>query len=322
MKGELVFKRMTNIEDSFIEEADFGLDEGLLAPTFTQKLGNFFTSGLGVAVICGVLGLSIFGAILWSGQQDPIIPPISTVESEAETEAEATEAETETMAETEREVATETETVTETETETEYETKFELVTDENGDALFAPVGNVELTIAPEIGRKVIFDGDLSDWQSFTYRKLTISPNNAVSHADEGFASAMPLDFLMTTYVAADQHWLYLGFNVVDDSFVYASKDTSFDGDAITLSFDMDYMVKHFVAQDPALFPEDKMPISYTFSCSKDGEALVFLRDHTDGLNENNYNGYISMASSGTVQGAARKTATGWSAEFAIKWEQL
>lgn len=321
MKGELVFRKMTNIEDSFIEEADFGLDEGLLAPTFSQKLGKFFTSGLGVAMICGVLGLSIFGAILWSGQHDPIVPPISTVESEAETEAEATE--TETVAETESAVETETvtESETETEMETEPETKFELVTDENGAAVFAPVGNVKLTVTPDLSSTIVCDGDLADWQGFSYRKLTVSPNNAVSHEGEGIASVMPMDFRMTTYVATDQHWLYFGFEVVDEHFVYASSDTSFDGDAITLSFDFDDMVKKFIVQDSHMF-DDKMPISYTFSCSKDGEALIFYREHTDASDSNKYDGYISMASSGTVQGAARKTATGWSAEFAIKWDQL
>ncbi len=323
MKGELVFRKMTNIEDSFIEEADFGTDEGLLVPTFSQRLGRFFSSGLGAAVICAVLGLGIFGAILWSGQHDPITPP-NVITIESETEAEATEPETEAVAETETEDGTDIETETETETEilTEPETEFELVTDENGEAVFAPVGNVALTVTPDLSPTINFDGDLSDWQGFPYRKLTVSPNNTVSHEDEGISSVMPMDFRMTTYVAADQHWLYFGFDVVDESFVYASSDTSLDGDAITLSFDFGYMLENFIGEDPEFFPDDQMPISYTFSCAKDGGSLIFLQEHTDGANDQKRDGYISMASSGTVQGAARKTATGWSAEFAIKWDQL
>ncbi len=314
MKGELVFKRITNIEDNFIEEADLGLDEALFRPSFTQKLGKFFASGLGVATICGVLGLGIFSTILFIGQKEPIKPPTAVTETEDSVE------ETVHLAETVTDVETKSEA--ETETETEAETEFELVTDERGGAVFAPVGNVELTASPELEKTIIFDGDLSDWQGFVYRKLTISPNNMVSHKGDGIEAAMPMDFRMTTYMALDQHWLYFAFNVVDDSFVHASGDTSFDGDAITISLDMDNMVKHYCSQDPELFPDDKLPISYTFSCSKDGEAMVFLREHTDGFNGNKSDGYISMDSEGTVQGAARKTDTGWSAEFAIKWDQL
>ena len=319
MTGELVFKKMTNIEDSFIEEADFGLDDGLMAPTFPQKLGKFFTSGLGVAVICGVLGLSIFGAILWSGQHDPFLPPISTVESEAETEAEATEAETETMAETESEIETETETVTEpeTETETEPETEFELVTDENGAAVFAPVGNVKLTVNSNLSRIVTLDGDFTDWEGFVYRKLIVSPNNTVSHEGEGIESVMPMDFRMTTYVAIDRNRLYFGFDVTDENFVYASSDTSFDGDSITVAIDFGCLIKEIIGNDPDLFTDDIMPISYTFSCAEDGKPLTFLRN-TDTPSYN----LISYASDRTIKGVAQKNDTGWAAEFWIQWDQI
>ena len=318
MKGELVFKKMTNIEDSFIEEADFGLDDGLMAPTFPQKLGKFFTSGLGVAVICGVLGLSIFGAILWSGQHDPFVPPISTVESEAETEAEATEAETETMAETESEIETETETVTEpeTETETEPETEFELVTDENGAAVFAPVGNVKLTVNSNLSRIVTLDGDFTDWEGFVYRKLIVSPNNTVSHEGKGIESVMPMDFRMATYVATDQHWLYFGFEIIDEHFIYASGVTSFDGDAISLSFDLGNKLREVYDDVPHLISNPR-PISYTFSCTEDGKDLIILKENTD---END--GLLSYEDSGSIRGVAKKTEQGWSAEFAIMWQQI
>ena len=317
MKGELVFRKMTNLEDSFIEEADFGLDDGLMAPTFPQKLGKFFTSGLGVAVICGVLGLGIFGAILWSGQHDPFVPPISTVESEAETEAEATEAETETMAETESEIETETETVTEpeTETETEPETEFELVTDENGAAVFAPVGNVKLTVNSNLSRTVTLDGDFTDWEGFVYRKLIVSPNNTVSHEGEGIESVMPMDFKMTTYVAIDRNRLYFGFDVTDENFVYASSDTSFDGDSITVAVDFGNLFKRQVQINPDF--NDLMLLSYTFSCAEDGKQLTFLRN----ANTPNDN-LISYASGGTINGVAQKTDTGWAAEFFVQWDQL
>lgn len=314
MKGELVFKKITNIEDTFIEEADFGLDEGLLEPTFSPKLGKFFNSGLGAAVICGVLGLSIFGAILWAGQQEPITPPTAiTIVTETDTEAKVTETDTVTEKETASEIETETET--ETEIMTEPETEFELVTDENGEAVFTPVGNVKLTVNHNLSRAITLDGDLSDWGGFVYRKLTVSPNNTVSHEGEGIESVMPMDFRMTTYVALDQNRLYFGFDVTDENFVYASSDTSFDGDSITVAIDFGNLFKRQVQINPDF--NDLMLLSYTFSCAEDGKRLTFLRN-TDTPNDN----LISYASGGTINGVAQKTDTGWAAEFFVQWDQL
>ena len=375
MKGALVFQKITDLKDCFIEEADLGLDDSAVGSSFKERLGGFLSSGLGVATICGILGLGIFGAILWRGQHEPVIPPPSvTIEVQCDTSAdESTEkttiadgelsddgttsdaepgeeteetmaAETElsddeTTSDTEPDEETElsnhetisdtdegevTEEVTDRETEsesevaTEPETEFELVTDEDGEAVFDPVGTVNMTMHSDLSHAIDCDGDLSEWRDFTYSKLTVSPNNAVSYAGEDFSSPMPMNFRMTVYAAADEKRMYLGFDVTDKNFIYAEHGAAFNGDAITLSLDFDRSALRIIEKDPDLFPENALtPVFYTFSCAEDGEDLLFRRG---GIWETEDT--ISEANGDKIMGRARRTEKGFCAEIAISWERM
>jgi hypothetical protein len=57
-------------------------------------------------------------------------------------------------------------------------------------------------------------------------------------------------------------------------------------------------------------------IFYSFACYEDGAPIQIMRQESDN------DGIISEANGDGVKGAAKKTDNGWSAEFALSWEQL
>lgn len=99
MKHELIAKKMTEIDDRYVLESDPDTvaAAAVYRPSRSAAVADFFSHGWGVAVISGLVALSVLGGIVAAGQIHPGTTPAGTLppntlssepsETEAPTEA-------------------------------------------------------------------------------------------------------------------------------------------------------------------------------------------------------------------------------------------
>ncbi len=182
---------------------------------------------------------------------------------------------------------------------------------------FTPVGDIRITWDPDVSSKLdLSDGDMSDWAKAGYNMITVNDNNMISWV--GDMSTMPSGWDISTYFVADSEWLYIGFYVTDPDFVYATGLNQYDGDAFQVCIDFGGKLGFALENDPYLLEENPKNIFYSFSCFEDGAPLQIRRQEADKDEEP----WLSEANGNGVKGTARKTDSGWSAEFALSFEML
>ena len=181
---------------------------------------------------------------------------------------------------------------------------------------FEPLGDVIISWVPDVAQRVDpTDGDLMDWYYAGIPSIAVTPANMISWVSRG--DAMPTDWGMTMYAAADSDYLYLAFDITDGSFAYAADPEAYDGDAITLGLDFGGLLAEQIEKDPNVMTSPDC-ILYSFACLADGEPLQVKRESSD------KDGLISNSSDGSpiCLGAARRTDKGWSAELALSWQMI
>lgn len=179
---------------------------------------------------------------------------------------------------------------------------------------FAPLGNMPIEWAPDFAERMdINDGDLGDWYGGGFARTIVSPENMVSWVAE--KNGIPEDWGMSVFCAADPTYLYLAFDVTDNSFTYGTDAATYNGDAIQLGIDFGGLLRRKIEKDPdALF--NPRCIYYSFVCKEDGAPLVISRQESD------QDARLSEPNGDPVKGAARKTEKGWSVELALSLELL
>ena len=184
---------------------------------------------------------------------------------------------------------------------------------ENADD-FSPAGDFTITWDADAASKLdLSDGDMSDWQAADYDMITIDASNMVSWV--GDPTTAPAGWNISTYFVADADWLYIGFFVTDPIFTYINQGDYHSGDAFQVCIDFGGRLGKMLRETPEEVGNPKN-IFYSFGCVSDGAPIEIKREESDD------DGWISEANEDGVKGAARKTETGWSAEFALSWEQL
>ena len=178
---------------------------------------------------------------------------------------------------------------------------------------FSPVGDVKITWDADAGKKLdLSDGDMADWAAAGYDMITIDTANMVSWV--GDHTTAPAGWSISTYFVADADYLYIGFFVTDPNFAYGTAG-AYSGDAFQVCIDFGGKLGKVVQTDPELLTNPKN-IFYSFSCVEDGAPLEIMRQESD------QDGWLSEANGDGVKGAAKKTETGWSAEFALSWQRM
>ena len=179
---------------------------------------------------------------------------------------------------------------------------------------FAPLGNMPLEWAPDFAEHMnINDGDLGDWYGGSFAQTSVSPENMVSWV--GDKSGIPANWGMSVFCAADPTYLYMAFDVTDNSFTYGTDAATYNGDAIQLGIDFGGLLRKYIEKDPDVLTNNHC-IYYSFSCIEDGAPLVISRQDSD------QDGCLSEPNGDPVKGAARKTEKGWSVELALSLELL
>ena len=91
MNTILIAEKLTDIDERYILESDPTVGVVLFKQSRFAALSRFLSSGVGAAVISGVVALGVLVAIVMAGRNPPNLPPISTEDS---TVSENTEDET------------------------------------------------------------------------------------------------------------------------------------------------------------------------------------------------------------------------------------
>lgn len=109
MNGLNAFRKITGISDDLLMDAALDASATTLRPKSRtpSRLSGFFNSGLGVALICGVVAMGTLGAIVWAGHrpQTPPTPPVTTTQETQGSESPTAE-ETEPLTEVQTEALT------------------------------------------------------------------------------------------------------------------------------------------------------------------------------------------------------------------------
>lgn len=179
---------------------------------------------------------------------------------------------------------------------------------------FAPLGDMSIEWAPDFAERMdINDGDLGDWYGGGFARTIVSPENMISWVAE--KNGIPANWGMSVFCAADPTYLYMAFDVTDNSFTYGTDAATYNGDAIQLGIDFGGLLRRKIEKDPdALF--NPRCIYYSFVCKEDGAPLVISRQESD------QDARLSEPNGDPVKGAARKTEKGWSVELALSLELL
>ena len=179
---------------------------------------------------------------------------------------------------------------------------------------FTPAGDFAITWDADAASKLdLTDGNMEDWAAAGYNMVTIDANNMVSWV--GDHTTAPAGWSISTYFVADSDWFYVGFYVTDPAFVYGTEGGTYDGDAFQVCIDFGGLLGDTLKTNPEDLPNPKN-IFYSFSCIEDGAPIKIMRQESDN------DGWLTEENGDGVKGAARKTDTGWAAEFALSWQQL
>ena len=179
---------------------------------------------------------------------------------------------------------------------------------------FTPLGNMPIEWVPDFAEHMnINDGDLGDWYGGSFAYTIVSPENMVSWVGE--KSGIPANWGMSVFCAADPTYLYMAFDVTDNSFTYGTDAATYNGDAIQLGIDFGGLLRRRIEKDPDVLTNHRC-IYYSFACKEDGAPLVISRQESD------QDACLSEPNGDPVKGAARKTEKGWSVELALSLELL
>ena len=81
MNTILIAEKLTDIDERYILESDPTVGVVLSGPSRFAALSRFLSSGVGAAVISGVVALGVLVAIVMAGRNPPNLPPVSTEDS-------------------------------------------------------------------------------------------------------------------------------------------------------------------------------------------------------------------------------------------------
>ena len=177
---------------------------------------------------------------------------------------------------------------------------------------FSAFGDIEIQWDSEASSKLnLTDGKMDDWNG--YDMVALDAANMVSWV--GDPSTAPNDWAIKTYFVADSEWLYIGFFVFDQNFAYGENPETYDGDVFQVCIDFGGLLGDTLKNNPDSLVTYKN-FFYSFSGIQDGAPLQIMRQESDN------DKLLSEADGDGVKGAARKTVEGWSAEFALSWQQL
>ena len=178
---------------------------------------------------------------------------------------------------------------------------------------FQPVGDVAITWDPQASERLdVTDGDMADWAAADYNMVVIDAYSMIWWAD---LKAVPEGWSITAFFVADADWLYVGLYVTDPAFAYGTPGGEYNGDAFQIGMNLNNWLGDILVNRPNAI-KDAKNIFYSFSCTGDGAPIEILRrdfEAQDGILDHSKDG---------VKGSSRKTDTGWSAEFALSWEQI
>ena len=179
---------------------------------------------------------------------------------------------------------------------------------------FTPAGDFAITWDPDASKKLdLTDGDMADWAEAGYNMVTVDADNMVYWVKDDVG--VPAGWSISTDFVADSDGLYIGFFVTDPVFAYILDGDYHSGDAFQVCIDFGGRLGDMLKNNPddVINPKN---IFYSFGCVEDGAPIKIMRQESDN------DGWISEANGDGVKGAAKKTDNGWSAEFALSWEQL
>lgn len=178
---------------------------------------------------------------------------------------------------------------------------------------FQPVGDIRINWDPEASTKLdVSDGDMSDWAEADYDVVVIDAYSMIWWAN---LKDVPEGWSISAYFVADADWLYIGFYVTDPAFAYGTTGGEYNGDAFQIGMNLNNWLGDILVNRPNAI-KDAKNVFYSFSCTGDGAPIeIWRRDFEvqDGILDHETDG---------VKGSSRKTDTGWSAEFALSWEQI
>ena len=178
---------------------------------------------------------------------------------------------------------------------------------------FNMLGDVEIQWDPEAADKLdLADMSMQDWIDAEYEMTIIDASNMIAWV--GDETTFDENWSISTYFVSDGEWLYIGFYVVDSTFVYGEPDT-YNGDAFQICIDFGGKLGAVLDEDPYLLTNPKN-IFYSFSCVEDGAPLTIIRQESED------NGHLTEANGDGVMGTAYATTAGWNAEFALSLEML
>ncbi len=189
-------------------------------------------------------------------------------------------------------------------------------------------GDIEIEFNEDLSSTIQFDGRFNDWQSLGIKSNDIDISNLDSWAGkeipDGATSRIPEDFAIHTYFAADSKYLYIAFDILDDSVVaIPATDTAgsyqgYDGFQIQLDFNNIF----------ANAAETRRAVFYSFGRREDGQMAIMVQesDLNDGIiwatdSEDNLNN-IDANGNMKIKGAVTEIEGGWGAEFALSWQML
>jgi len=179
---------------------------------------------------------------------------------------------------------------------------------------FTTAGDFAIEWDPDAASKLdLTDGDMADWAAAGYNMVTIDTSNMVHWVKDDVGA--PEGWQISTYFVADSEWFYIGFFVTDPAFAYGDNPAGYNGDAFQVCIDFGGRLGDMLVNAPEDVGNPKN-IFYSFSCIEDGAPIQIMRQESDN------DGLLSVDNEDEWQGAARKTETGWSAEFALSWQQL
>ncbi len=195
---------------------------------------------------------------------------------------------------------------------------------------FTPVGDVKMDWVPDADKQITFDGNVSDWSSFSTSE--IRPDNMVSWVgnekiDNGNGSyvdaGMPEGFKIKTSYLADSKYLYIALQVTDPDVVLVdpiNPESYFGGDAIQMQIDIGGKFGDTLRGGAGLLSPwaygGYSSAFYSFGYAGDGAPLTIVRQNTFSRDMT-----LTVENSG-VEGYSGKTIDGWCAELRIPWEEL
>lgn len=177
-------------------------------------------------------------------------------------------------------------------------------------------GDITIHYDSSLKDTIVFDGKFDDWTAAGIESNDIDYYNMDSWA--GTAGGVPEDFAIHTYFGADAEYLYIAFNILDDTKVSVADGTasgSYGGvDAFQIQLDFSHAFGAAEMFDRGVF--------YSFGRRDDGQMCITVQESA--VNDGEYWANAEDEETGKVyvKGACTELEGGWGAEFALSWQML